>query len=472
MVFWTTKAIGHLRNEVRSCNHRDNLLGPGNASDSWHQAKVADLWDRRFGGLDEAHPPANKKQRRTSSTAVCTRPRSNVLPVCDRPNARPTSLQPVSTVISNHGTIRAPKVVPKVFCNCTVDNLSATSTLSGGVNARHRLEVSHAAWPTWPQLCCGKRQCLLNNHWLAELPHEQREPARQARPAQLQLHFIARQVLNPLRYLQKDSIHPLGRFGELFEQPWRCGNDLQLRTFPNRHAGANAEGPSTVVGAAHLQRIRLSSRHGHWLGAAASHCHTHEETVHIDMKENGTLRGRVCGAAFLMSNLLRNNSSMKCLKRARHETMRLCLSSKNTFLVFWPHTRSRAGNDEKQAEPRQSTHGHHRRGETACDHCRSWRDILHHCRWQAKVQKSCWRWWHGRSAPPSPFARSTPHDAQERAPKNQSIARRTLQNCAQDRLEPKWQQVRDSHARPRPSHPPNTAGLWISHLCALFATKK
>ena len=61
-----------------------------------------------------------------------------------------------------------------MFCSCTVDNLSASSTLSSGVSARHRLKVLHVAWPTWPQLCCDQRQCLLNNHWLAELPHEQR----------------------------------------------------------------------------------------------------------------------------------------------------------------------------------------------------------------------------------------------------------------------------------------------------------
>ena len=30
---------------------------------------------------------------------------------------------------------------------------------------------------------------------------------------------------------------------------------------------------------------------------ARSHCQTHEETVHVDMKEIGTLRGRVRGAA-------------------------------------------------------------------------------------------------------------------------------------------------------------------------------
>ena len=354
MVFWTTKTIGHLWNEVRSCNHWDNLLGPGQCLRqlTQPQAKVTDLWNRRFGGLEEAHPPATKKQRGTSSTAVCTRPRSNVLPVCDRPDARPSSLQPVSTVISNHG------------------NDPGAQSRSEGVLQLHCRQPERLEYPlgwrevhaiAWrfrtPRGQPGHNSAVANACWITidsqncrtnSASQQDRLVLRFARVvAQLQLHFIAKQGLNPLRHLQKDSIHPLGRFGELFEQPWRCENDLQLRTsrsrLPNRHAGANAEGPSTVVGAAHFQRIRLSTRHGHWLGAAASHCHTHEETVHIDMKENGTLRGRVCGAAFLMSNLLRNNSFMKCLKRARHEPMRLCLSSKSTFLVFWPHTRSRAG---------------------------------------------------------------------------------------------------------------------------------
>ena len=71
--------------------------------------------------------------------------------------------------------VRAPKLVPKVFCSCTVDNLSASSTHSSGMSTRHRLKVSHALWHTWPQLCCGQRQCLLNNQWLTELPHEQHE---------------------------------------------------------------------------------------------------------------------------------------------------------------------------------------------------------------------------------------------------------------------------------------------------------
>ena len=39
-------------------------------------------------------------------------------------------------------------------------------------------------------------------------------------------------------------------------------------------------------------------------------------------------------------------------------------------------------NDGKQAEQRQTTQGHHRRGKTACDRCRSWRDVLHHWRWR------------------------------------------------------------------------------------------
>ena len=103
------------------------------------------------------------------------------LPVCERPDARPSSLQPVSTVISNHGSDPGAKVIPKVFCSCTVGNLSASSTLSSGVKCTPSPEgftrrVAHLAttllWPT---------PMLLNNHWLAELPHEQREPARQAR---------------------------------------------------------------------------------------------------------------------------------------------------------------------------------------------------------------------------------------------------------------------------------------------------
>ena len=100
------------------------------------------------------------------------------LPVCERPDARPSSLQPVSTVISNHGSDPGAQGRSEgvLQLHCRQPKRLEYPLEWREVHAI-ALKVSHAAWPTWPQLCCGQRQCLLNNHWLAELPHEQREPA-------------------------------------------------------------------------------------------------------------------------------------------------------------------------------------------------------------------------------------------------------------------------------------------------------